>query len=155
VDAWGLKVSVVVAANAGNELMHRLYFCRNGSTFSIDSMDNDGHTASVSGCEFKSSYFIRIDAHSWNVVASWTGLKGFSSANRTSKSKHTTDKLQAGADCSSSDQCQDGCCSGVESNGVAKCTPVEGGYNSDMCIPSGLNGRYLRFVGMEENQPLN
>jgi hypothetical protein len=135
--------------------MYRLFFCRNGSTLSVDSVNYNGQNIGASGCEHKGAYFIGVDANTMNGVVAWTGLSGFSSASRTSKSKRTTDKLRAGADCSSSDQCQDGCCSGVESNGVAKCTPIEGGYNSDICIPSGSNGRYLRFVGMEENQPLN
>jgi hypothetical protein len=145
-------VGIVYSVAYGNKLLHRLFFCRNGSTLTVDYMYYDH--ISASGCEHKGTYHISVDATTMNGVVTWTGL-AIQAVSSVAKPKRTTNKLRAGADCSSSDQCQDGCCSSVESNGVAKCTPVEGGYNSDICIPSGSNGRYLRFVGMEENQPLN
>ena len=36
--------------------------------------------------------------------------------------------------CSASSQCNNGCCSGTYSGGVLKCTPLNGGYRSDLCV---------------------
>ncbi len=36
--------------------------------------------------------------------------------------------------CSTSSQCNNGCCSGKYSNGVNKCTPLNGGFRADICI---------------------
>ena len=41
--------------------------------------------------------------------------------------------------CSASNQCRNGCCSGTYSGGVLKCTPV-GGYRADMCVGGGGGG---------------
>lgn len=40
--------------------------------------------------------------------------------------------------CSASSQCNNGCCSGKYSAGVLKCTPLTGGYRSDICVGGGL-----------------
>jgi hypothetical protein len=43
--------------------------------------------------------------------------------------------------CSSSSQCQNGCCSSKYSNdGKLKCTPLSGGYRSDICVSSSSGG---------------
>jgi hypothetical protein len=39
--------------------------------------------------------------------------------------------------CSASYQCNNGCCSGTYSGGVLKCTPLNGGYRSDICVGGG------------------
>lgn len=36
--------------------------------------------------------------------------------------------------CSTSSQCNNGCCSGKYSGGVNKCTPLSGGFRADICI---------------------
>ena len=38
------------------------------------------------------------------------------------------------AQCSSNSQCRNGCCSGVYSGGVNKCTPLSGGFNPNICM---------------------
>ncbi|KAL3770047.1 hypothetical protein ACHAWU_005874 [Discostella pseudostelligera] len=38
--------------------------------------------------------------------------------------------------CTCSSQCNNGCCSGKYSGGVLKCTPLTGGYRSDICVGS-------------------
>jgi hypothetical protein len=57
--------------------------------------------------------------------------------------------------CSTSNQCQNGCCSGQYSNGVAKCTPLNGGYRPDICIAPGPSARYLRTSGTDKKDALN
>jgi hypothetical protein len=43
--------------------------------------------------------------------------------------------------CSTSDQCNNGCCSSVYSHdAMLKCTPLEGGFRSDICIASASVG---------------
>ena len=43
--------------------------------------------------------------------------------------------------CSASSQCNNGCCSGMYSGGILKCTPLTGGYRSDICVGgSGTSG---------------
>jgi hypothetical protein len=53
--------------------------------------------------------------------------------------------------CSNSNQCKNQCCSGTYSGGVFKCTPLSGGYRSDLC--SGSPTRHLR--ASDENAPEN
>lgn len=48
--------------------------------------------------------------------------------------------------CSNSFECSNGCCSGQYSSGVLKCTPLDGGYRSDICVGVAPTVRYLRGV---------
>jgi predicted carbohydrate-binding protein with CBM5 and CBM33 domain len=63
-------------------------------------------------------------------------------ANGCVGSSTTTTKLGDWATCSNSNQCANQCCSGTYSGGVLKCTPLNGGYRSDICI--GSPTRHLR-----------
>lgn len=42
--------------------------------------------------------------------------------------------------CSTSSQCQNGCCSSKYSNGVLKCTPLTGGFNAAICVSPDQTG---------------
>ena len=42
--------------------------------------------------------------------------------------------------CKSSSECNNGCCSGTYSNGVLKCTPLNGGYRPDLCTSTATGG---------------
>jgi mannan endo-1,4-beta-mannosidase len=46
----------------------------------------------------------------------------------------TTGSLGDWAQCSSNSQCRNGCCSGMYSGGVLKCTPLSGGFNPNICM---------------------
>lgn len=63
-------------------------------------------------------------------------------ANGCVGSSTTTTKLGDWATCSNSNQCSNQCCSGTYSGGVLKCTPLNGGYRSDLCV--GSPTRHLR-----------
>jgi hypothetical protein len=41
--------------------------------------------------------------------------------------------------CSKSSECANGCCSGQYSGGTLKCTPLNGGYNSNICVGGSTN----------------
>jgi hypothetical protein len=45
----------------------------------------------------------------------------------------TTGTLGDWEQCSSNSQCMNGCCSGMYSGGVLKCTPLSGGFNPNVC----------------------
>jgi hypothetical protein len=45
----------------------------------------------------------------------------------------TTGSLGDWEQCSKNYQCRNGCCSGMYSGGVLKCTPLSGGFNPSIC----------------------
>ena len=45
--------------------------------------------------------------------------------------------------CSTSTQCANGCCSGQYSDGVLKCTPLDNGFDSSICVGSTPTGNRL------------
>ena len=51
--------------------------------------------------------------------------------------RQTQELLGDWALCSASDQCINGCCSIVYSEGILKCTPLENGFQSDICFSQG------------------
>jgi hypothetical protein len=52
----------------------------------------------------------------------------------TTPTSPTTGSLGDWEQCSSNSQCMNGCCSGMYSNGVLKCTPLSGGFNPNICM---------------------
>ena len=53
--------------------------------------------------------------------------------------------------CSSNSQCTNGCCSGMYSGGVLKCTPLSGGFNSAICTAGTITVQaesYLNSFGV-------
>lgn len=66
---------------------------------------------------------------------------GFRSDICVSGSGSGSSQLGDWAFCSTSSQCQNGCCSSRYSNdGELKCTPLNGGFRSDICVSGGGGG---------------
>lgn len=201
----------VVYATQGDRLMYRRWDCSNGSTLSLHSMSGDD--IRTSGCRHVGTGSISVSSDTTNGVVTWLGLAieaagvvtgaatpskletgtavlgewtACSGSNQCQNgccssrysngvlkctpltggyrsdicvnpppTGSTTTKLGDWTVCSTSNQCQNGCCSAQYSNGVAKCTPLNGGYRSDICFPPGPGARYLRVGGVDDTDALN
>ena len=60
----------------------------------------------------------------------------------------TTGTLGDWEQCSSNSQCRNGCCSGMYSNGVLKCTPLSGGFNPNVCMASAITVQAESYSNM-------
>jgi len=160
-DAWGLKVAVVYG-QVGDQLLFRNWFCNNGATLDLWSVN--GQDISASGCEHLGTGQVGVNSNDYQAVMDWLNIFGSiagaipmkSSTHGGSHGESSTSSigskgsLDVWAPCKSSNQCQTGCCSGQYSEDVLKCTPVDAGYSSDICVGSAPGGRYLR-VGKDWN----
>jgi len=71
-DAWGLNVAIGYAT-VGNHLLYRRWFCPNGGTLSLDSLN--GSDMQTSGnCEHKGTGDINLDADTMSGVLAWATL---------------------------------------------------------------------------------
>jgi len=156
---WGLEVGVVYKEAEG-KLHFSGYYCEDGATFNLLSMN--GEDISASGCTRLGFGQVKDERNGDQAVMNGKKLDiGAapipSSAHEGSLGQISTSttgligSLGKWAPCKSSDQCQSGCCSGQYSEDMLKCTPLDSvGHSSDICVGSAPGNRYLR-VGKEWN----
>lgn len=150
-DAWGLRVAVGYAI-VGDQLLFRHWFCRNGGR--LDILSIDGIDIQTSGsCEHRGIDSINLNSNTMAGVEEWLGLALDAAGTVTGVaglSKSSASLAGSFSDwsmCSQSQECTNGCCSGEYSDGVLKCTPLDNGYDPNICVGG---QRYLRGVGSFE-----
>ena len=106
----------------------------------------NGSDIRASGCEHQGTGSISGSADTVSGVVTWLTL-GVSASKGVGEAAPPTTNLGDWTVCSGSNQCRNGCCSGQYSNGVLKCTPLNGGYRSDMCIGPAPGGSTTTTLG--------
>ena len=137
-------------------LLYRNWFCGNGATFDLWSVN--GADISASGCDHLGTGQINVNSNDYQAVMDWLGIVGdiagavpTGTSSRTSahtsmnESSASTGSLGVWEPCKSSNQCQTGCCSGKFSEDVLKCTPLDVGYSADICVGVAPGDRHLRI----------
>jgi hypothetical protein len=144
-DSWGLYVGVVYNASSDGKLSYQRYFCSNGNTLRVTSLDKYGRI-SATGCDAQGIGTISTNADTgafFSNTLKWATdlapvLVEAGVAGATGGAAMTTAPSTLGdwTVCSNSNQCINQCCSGKYSGGILKCTPVGGFKTWEGCVGS-------------------
>jgi len=129
---WGLKVGIVYKKAEG-KLHFSGYYCEDGATFNLLSMN--GEDISASGCTHLGFGQVQDERNGDQAVMNGKklGISAVPMPDSTHEGPHgqsstsTTGLIGSFGDwapCKSSDQCQSRCCSGQYSEDMLKCTPI-------------------------------
>ena len=142
-DAWGLQVGVVYKASTDGFLNYQRYFCRNGNTLRVTSLDKDGRI-SATGCDSQGIGTISTSADTgrfFSDTLKWaTELAPVvveAGAAAASSKVVVLNTLGDWTVCTDSNQCVNQCCSSKYSSSILKCTPVGGFKPWEGCVGSG------------------